>query len=50
MILRLLNSLNREKADAKVKLLAETRKAIKVEREGRASWLLRWRSFAVILY
>ena len=50
MIIRLLNLLDQEKAAAEVKILAETRKAIKVEREGRASWLLRWRSFAVILY
>ncbi len=39
MIHRLLNLLNQEKVTAEVRLLAETRKAIKVELDGRAAWI-----------
>ena len=39
MIHRLLNLLNRETIEAEVRLLAETRKAIKMELHGRTAWL-----------
>ncbi len=43
MIHRLLNLLNQETVTAEVRLLAETRKAIKVELDGRVTWLpKRW--------
>ncbi len=39
MILRLLNLLNWEKVTVEVRLLAETRKALKIELDGREAWI-----------
>jgi len=43
VIPRLLNLLDRETITAEIRILAETRRAVKVERDGRAAWIpKRW--------